>query len=113
MGDACQSLHVAKEFLKEERKKWLKERIHLKRMRAHHQDDPHDPHSKNSKSDRAKIFCEWLLKTFGGVKELSQGKGVVDIAGGRGGIFFEVAIKHQIPCTLIDPVCFLFFVFHT
>ena len=44
-----------------------------------------------------------MLDTFGGKEGLSKGSGVLDIAGGRGNIMFELTTKRNIPCTLIDP----------
>ena len=44
VGDLCKFLHVGPEELKQERKKWLADRIHQKRLRAHHEEDPNHPH---------------------------------------------------------------------
>lgn len=33
----------------------------------------------------------------------SQGSGVVDVAGGKGSVSFELVSRHGIPVTLIDP----------
>ncbi len=32
-------------------------------------------------------------------------KGVLDVAGGRGELAFELSVKRQIPCTVLDPRC--------
>ncbi|KAG7380814.1 hypothetical protein PHYBOEH_011295 [Phytophthora boehmeriae] len=101
-GDNCEFFHVSDIERKHERAKWLNERLHLKRIRAHIEEDPLDPHGKTNKQQRAQIFVEWLVETFG-ADFLSSGKGVVDVAGGRGSVSFELWNKRHLPCTLIDP----------
>ncbi|KAE8991675.1 hypothetical protein PF006_g22770 [Phytophthora fragariae] len=101
-GDNCEFFHVSDADRKSERAKWLKERLHLKRVRAHIDDDPLDPHGKTGKQQRAQVFVEWLVETFG-AEFLASGKGVVDVAGGRGSVSFELWNKRRLPCTLIEP----------
>ncbi|KAF1781335.1 Alpha/Beta hydrolase fold [Phytophthora cactorum] len=101
-GDNCEFFHVAMPSGKTERAKWLKERLHLKRVRAHIDEDPLDPHGKIGKQQRAQVFVEWLVETFG-AEFLASGKGVVDVAGGRGSVSFELWNKRRLPCTLIEP----------
>jgi hypothetical protein len=102
-GDQCEFFHVSDAERKAERAKWLKERLHLKRVRAHIDEDPLDPHGKTNKQQRAQVFVEWLVQTFG-ADFLASGKGVVDVAGGRGSVSFELWNKRRLPCTLIEPV---------
>ena len=102
-GDQCEFVHVDASELKAARAQWLEQRIHLKRLRAQHDEDPLDPHSKRVKNQRAEVFCEWLINKFGR-QHLTSGRGVLDIAGGRGGVSFELWNKRKIPCQLIDPV---------
>ncbi|GMF30371.1 unnamed protein product [Phytophthora lilii] len=102
-GDKCEFFHVSDAERKDERAKWLKERLHLKRVRAHIDEDPLDPHGKTGKQQRAQVFVEWLVKMFG-AEFLASGKGVVDVAGGRGSVSFELWNKRRLPCTLIEPV---------
>jgi hypothetical protein len=48
-------------------------------------------------------FGEWLVKTFG-AERLRQGSGVVDVAGGKGYLSFQLQCTgHDIPTTLIEP----------
>ncbi|ETM34599.1 hypothetical protein L914_18341 [Phytophthora nicotianae] len=101
-GDNCEFFHVSDAERKTERAKWLKERLHLKRVRAHIDEDPLDPHGKIGKQQRAQVFVEWLVETFG-AEFLASGKGVVDVAGGRGSVSFELWNKRRLPCTLIEP----------
>jgi hypothetical protein len=55
-----------------------------------------------TKSHRAGKFAEWLTATFG-TEVLSQGTGVLDVAGGRGDVSFELHTVRGVPCTLVEP----------
>ncbi|CEG37188.1 Zinc finger, CCCH-type [Plasmopara halstedii] len=101
-GDSCKFVHVSDADIKTVRAKWIKERLHSKRSRAHIIEDPLDPHGKTGKQQRAQVFVDWLVKIFG-MKFLASGKGVLDIAGGRGSVSFELWNKRGLPCTLIEP----------
>ncbi|KAF4128685.1 putative C3H1-type domain-containing protein [Phytophthora infestans] len=101
-GDNCEFFHVDDAERKTERAGWLKDRLHLKRVRAHIEEDPLEPHGKIGKQQRAQVFVEWLVETFG-AEFLASGKGVVDVAGGRGSVSFELWNKRRLPCTLIEP----------
>ncbi|KAG7392232.1 hypothetical protein PHYPSEUDO_001336 [Phytophthora pseudosyringae] len=101
-GDNCEFFHVSDAERKTERSRWLKERLHLKRVRAHIDEDPLDPHGKIGKQQRAQVFVEWLVETFG-AEFLASGKGVVDVAGGRGSVSFELWNKRRLPCILVEP----------
>jgi hypothetical protein len=54
-----------------------------------------------AKSYRAQIFSSWLIEKYG--QEFLEG-GVLDIAGGKGRLSIELALKGKIPCTIIDPL---------
>ena len=57
---------------------------------------------KAHKKQRTSIFVTWLLDIYG--KEyLNSGSGVIDIAGGKGAISWELQCIHGIKCTLLDP----------
>ncbi|RQM11155.1 hypothetical protein DD237_004945 [Peronospora effusa] len=101
-GDKCELFHVSDAERKNERAKWVNERLHLKRVRAHIDEDPLDPHGKTGKQQRAQVFADWLVETFG-AGFLADGKGVVDVAGGRGSLSFELWNKRKLPCTLVEP----------
>lgn len=60
------------------------------------------PQDKRSKKDRAAVFVEWLVQTYG-EEYLKSGSGVVDVAGGRGEVSFELCQRRGIPCSVIDP----------
>ena len=55
----------------------------------------------NVKSERHKIFAHWLVDTFG-KKTLSQGTGVIDVAGGNG-MISKTLTEMGIRSTLLDP----------
>lgn len=57
---------------------------------------------KLSASMRAEVFALWLVQCFG-VNSLADGTGVIDVAGGRGAVSFELSVKRGIPCTVVDP----------
>jgi len=46
-------------------------------------------------------FVEFLLSEFGGYEKLSQ-KPVLDIAGGAGGLAFELCMRHEIEAVVVD-----------
>lgn len=55
----------------------------------------------NLKSERHKVFAHWLIDTYG--KDLlSQGSGVLDVAGGNGTIS-RTLVECGVPSTLLDP----------
>ena len=62
------------------------------------------PLSVNPKSNASRFpaFAEFLLATFGH-PTLTAGRGVLDVAGGSGGLAFELSVRRQIPCVVVDP----------
>ena len=60
--------------------------------------------SLSNKSKHNQVFAKWLVDTFGLSKVRGEhGAGVVDVAGGRGLLSFELALEHDVPATLIEP----------
>lgn len=57
---------------------------------------------KAHKKERTKIFVDWLINTFGR-DYLNSGTGVIDVAGGKGAISWELQCVRSIKCTLVDP----------
>lgn len=55
------------------------------------------------KGMRATIFATWLIETYGR-DELAVGKGVLDIAGGKGKLSIQLALQGKIQSTVIDPL---------
>ena len=55
-----------------------------------------------NKETRHQQFVEFLIETYG-IERLRSGAGVLDVAGGAGGVAFELAFRWRIPCTVVDP----------
>ena len=54
-----------------------------------------------SSSKRAELFSDWILETYG-KDHLCNGV-VLDIAGGRGDLAFELGMKNNLNCEVVDP----------
>ncbi|KAF8975290.1 hypothetical protein BGZ46_009224 [Entomortierella lignicola] len=88
--------------LKVERRRWVEERIQAKRQISHHTSDPHQKTTKNQHRERALYFSHWLIKTF--TRDfLNSGSGVLDIAGGRGDLSWELQTRQGIRSTIVEP----------
>jgi len=73
-----------------------------------------DTRSKDTKRygtwNRRRIYNEgrtgalrrWLISVFG-IEYLSSGSGIIDVAGGKGELSFEIVNLNHIPATVIDP----------
>ena len=61
-----------------------------------------DSRALEAKERRAAVFAHWLIETYGR-DHLRQGRGVLDIAGGRGELSSALAAS-GIPCTVVDPI---------
>jgi len=98
----CKRAHPQGEDLCEARKRYFSEKQQRRAQNAH-QEDPHGVKEKKGHAQRAAVFAEWLCSTYG-LEDLQQG-GVLDVAGGRGELSFELSVKRKIPCTVVDPRC--------
>jgi len=103
LGERCPFKHVEGELYTKARSDWIAKRMSYRNIDLHNANDPLDPHHKKSHHLRAKVFADWIVSTFGGTEKLSAGTGVVDVAGGRGGLTFELFYNHNIPTTLVEP----------
>ena len=52
------------------------------------------------KCQRASVFCSWLEATFG--KE-TLSRGILDVAGGKGDVSFELSVKNGYRSIVVDP----------
>ena len=94
-GESCPLVHTVSP---EAKLAWVKARRKTRRQARGdeaHGDDKGKPY-------RASQFADWLIATFG-VEALRTGTGVLDVAGGRGDVSFELHTKRGIPCTLVEP----------
>ena len=97
----CICYHPEGDELKEARVRWRQDQ--LERLASNAQpDDPHDEQEKKGHAARAAVFADWLCETFG--EDMLRG-GVMDIAGGRGELAFELSVKRNFPCLVLDPRC--------
>lgn len=98
----CKKLHPTGDDYARIQEMWVRERTLARRERSKLQDDPHSIPSKVPHSQRAYIFCRWLVDTFG-QEYLNSGSGVLDVAGGKGEI--SLFLKHMfgIQSTVVEP----------
>lgn len=99
-GDRCGFKHSDDPL---ERRAWVQNRRAKKRERQALKGDPLNPHEKFSKGARGDVFAQFVVDTFGGADVLGAGAGVLDVAGGRGDVYFELVHKRNIATTIIDP----------
>ena len=96
-GDACKYAHD-----RAVQREWIAARKAKRReIAATQYGDPHGDAVAN-KSARAVKFAEWLRGKFGD-DVLNAGTGILDVAGGRGDISFELFTKQGIKSTLVEP----------
>ena len=98
-GDLYAYAHASRET----QAAWISERKRRRRELAAEDGDPHaEGGGAKTKAARARVFVDWLVETFG-AETLSKGSGVLDVAGGRGDVSFELHTKRGITCTLVEP----------
>lgn len=102
-GASCHFWHGDPADFAVNRKRWLEKRLAQRAAASRVDGDDVDAHSKADKSQRGRLFCEWLVAALGEEK-LRGGAGVVDVAGGKGDIPIQLWNRRGIPTTLIDPV---------
>ena len=65
-----------------------------------------EQHTKEDKEDRASIFATWLISTFT-EEVLCGGRGVMDVASGKGKLSLELIEQvgsGKLCCTMVEPV---------
>lgn len=100
--DNCPYRHVAADCLAVTRSAWVADRKASRLDAARLEGDPHENETKKDKAARASQFAEFLLAEYGEAT-LKSGSGVVDVAGGRGDLSFELHCRRGIRTTLIEP----------
>ncbi len=96
-GSNCSFQHIKdKTLIKAERAVHVSAKLD---RRLALQEGNHD--SYVSRHQRARIFAEWLTKIFD--VDLMRKGHVLDVAGGRGDLAFELALNHDVECIVIDP----------
>eukprot|EP01125_Pyxidicula_operculata_P009729 TRINITY_DN3190_c0_g1_i1.p1 TRINITY_DN3190_c0_g1~~TRINITY_DN3190_c0_g1_i1.p1 ORF type:complete len:467 (-),score=91.30 TRINITY_DN3190_c0_g1_i1:14-1414(-) len=86
------------------KKQWVKDRVDKRKKAFFEEMSTHETELGEvvSRQKRALLFADFLVNTFG--KEfMNRGSGVLDIAGGRGSLSFELFTVRSIKCTLIEP----------
>ncbi|KAI7837842.1 hypothetical protein COHA_008330 [Chlorella ohadii] len=97
-GDACRFAHLHTEAM---RQHWVGSRLAERRVLSSAQGFAHSGGAA-AKRRRAQVLAAWLVQTYGR-DLLNSGEGVLDVAGGAGGVTFELQHAHGIRCTLVDP----------
>jgi len=81
---------------------WVAERRAARKQLSASQGNPYAL-SSLTKCQRAAVFADWLLCTFGAAT-LRRKAGVLDVAGGgAGGLAFALHLERGIPTTILDP----------
>ena len=104
-GAACPfAHHAAGSEALAAKAQWVRDRRAQRRKLA---TDAGDPHARSGgaqrKSQRAKQFAAFVSRSLGGPQTLNEGSGVLDVAGGRGAVAFELIESHGVRTTVIDP----------
>eukprot|EP00088_Acartia_fossae_P050720 TRINITY_DN5684_c0_g1_i1.p1 TRINITY_DN5684_c0_g1~~TRINITY_DN5684_c0_g1_i1.p1 ORF type:complete len:372 (+),score=65.54 TRINITY_DN5684_c0_g1_i1:818-1933(+) len=90
---------TCREVLKANRSCYVKERLE-KRVLVHEAEFEGSA-DLSSASKRSEKFAEWIVSTYG-EEYLSSGI-ILDVAGGRGDLAFELAVKRGFNCQIVDP----------
>ncbi|KAI9920370.1 hypothetical protein PsorP6_015517 [Peronosclerospora sorghi] len=101
-GEQCHFWHGQPEDFKANKRRWIQKRFEKRTNAAHLAGYNGNPYSKIDKTQRSRIFCDWLVESLG-EEFLASGTGVVDVAGGKGDIPVNLWIQRGIQTTLIDP----------
>ncbi|KAI8471675.1 MAG: hypothetical protein J3K34DRAFT_520358 [Monoraphidium minutum] len=100
-GAACPYAHVVASARGAALTSWVRRRRTERRANAEREGCAHAAGAP-SKRHRARIFAQWLVNTYGR-DALNTGAGVLDVAGGRGAVTFELVVTHGVKCTLVEP----------
>ncbi len=100
-GDQCFFKHTDDPIeIADYLKKCEDEKIDKSKKKKVRKDDVHGPADKTRRNE---IFSRWVVSTFGGSEKLSNG-GIIDVAGGRGELSFELCYRHGVgKLVLVEP----------
>lgn len=93
----CAYKHTDSSDLKRARAEFVRER--KDRRLLVHEENFDAPVESGSK--RAEVLADWIVETYG-AEHLAGGL-VLDVAGGRGDLAFELTVKKGISCVVVDP----------
>ena len=107
----CQFVHLAKDEIKSARQEFVQERLNSRaalQENLEHDDDGQYQEVEDlvSRHQRASVFADFLIQQFPEILTPSEKSGVIlDVAGGRGDLAFELAVKRKIATKVfvIDP----------
>lgn len=102
LKEDCRLKHPTGDEYTRVQEMWVNERTQVRKERARIQDDPHATSSKVPHSQRAFIFCRWIVEKYGR-EYLNSGSGVLDIAGGKGEISLFLTHMFGIRSTVVEP----------
>lgn len=94
----CAYQHAVGPALKQSRAKFVQAKAE-RRLLVHEEQFPRD--QLESASKRAEVVASWLVQTYG--HAYLSGGVILDVAGGRGDLAFELAVKSGLSCQVVDP----------
>ncbi|KAF9998032.1 hypothetical protein BGZ79_008268 [Entomortierella chlamydospora] len=98
----CRKRHPTGAEFDSAQEMWVRGRTQARKERSTLEDDPHSVSSKLPHSQRALIFCRWLVNQFGR-EFLNSGSGILDVAGGKGEISLFLTHMFGIRSTVVEP----------
>ena len=84
--------------LQESRREFLSAKSE-RRIRVH--EEQFSGAELQSSCKRAELFRSWILQTYG--REYLSSGTILDIAGGRGDLSFELGVQENLVCEIVDP----------
>ena len=95
----CRFLHPEGEELA--RRQEEQEQVAMIRRQETEEEKRERQVGREDKGQRAKVFSDWILATWGRTR-LASGL-ILDVAGGRGDLAFELATRKGLACAVVDP----------
>ena len=82
------------------RAKWIEERRQRRAALPSTPGDDVPTQDKLGYRARGAVMASWMANTF---RHEDLEKGILDVAGGRGDLSFELSLAHSFTCTVVDP----------